>query len=59
MGMRVETLRKAFTWRFVLDGLKLRKFSGIVLDLAMVDAQVVFYGTLHVSAYIKSKLCLP
>ena len=50
-------LRKAFTWRFVLDGLKLRNFSGIVQDLATVDAQVVFCDTTCLSLH-KSELCL-
>ena len=37
LGGRSRHNEKAFTWRFVLDRLKLRNFQGIVMNIATVD----------------------
>lgn len=42
-GKGIAIYEKAFTWRFVLDVLKLRNFPDYVLNMATVDAHGMFY----------------
>ena len=43
LGGRSRHIKKAFTWRFVLDILKSRKFLNPVMNLATVDAPGVIF----------------
>lgn len=47
-GNKDTTYKKAFTWRFVLDCLKLRKFHNPVMSIATVDDPGVICITLMV-----------